>query len=193
MLVGKPNIDLNAYKVVAFMVKVKLVEKSVKRKVGIVMVVKVISQYSIPGMTLIKNIVIRPKVQSHDWCVVDCSMAVSLAKARTEGNAVFMVLGKLEKLSTTDETVSERDIMNCWAGPALAELTAVRTIQSLICRDTIPRVAFESWSSKDEGKSSSREKSCFDHKLYWASMHTWPWKWSRQGEEGLGLVTSHSG
>jgi len=41
---GKEDRIRATYKVVAFMVKVKLVENKVKRKVGIVMVVNVMSQ-----------------------------------------------------------------------------------------------------------------------------------------------------
>jgi hypothetical protein len=42
--IGRGNSNQISYRVVAFMVKVKLVENSVKRIDGIVMVVKVISQ-----------------------------------------------------------------------------------------------------------------------------------------------------
>ena len=48
------------------MVNVKLVEKRVKRKVGIVMVVKVMIQYRIPGMTLIRTRVNLPNVPNQD-------------------------------------------------------------------------------------------------------------------------------
>jgi hypothetical protein len=41
----------NAYKVVKFMVKVKLIEKRVKSRVGRVMVVNVMIQYRAPGKT----------------------------------------------------------------------------------------------------------------------------------------------
>ncbi len=44
MLVIERRCGGRTYKVVAFIVNVRLVEKSVKRKVGIVMVVKVIIQ-----------------------------------------------------------------------------------------------------------------------------------------------------
>jgi hypothetical protein len=44
LLVGHEGRSGNAYRVVAFIVKVRLVEKRVKRKVGIVMVVKVMIQ-----------------------------------------------------------------------------------------------------------------------------------------------------
>ncbi len=45
---------------------VRLVENSVKRKVGRVMVVNVMIQKRIPGTTLIKKRVIRPKVEAQD-------------------------------------------------------------------------------------------------------------------------------
>jgi len=48
------------------MVNVKLVEKSVKRKVGIVIVVKVISQYRTPGMNLMRDNVPRPNIPNQD-------------------------------------------------------------------------------------------------------------------------------
>ena len=50
----------------AFMVKVKLVENKVKRNDGIVIVAKVMSQYRIPGMTLIRTSVNLPKLPSQD-------------------------------------------------------------------------------------------------------------------------------
>lgn len=45
---------------------VKLVDNSVKRKVGKVMVVKVIIQNKIPGNTLIRNIIIRARLQAQE-------------------------------------------------------------------------------------------------------------------------------
>ena len=55
-----------SHRVVAFMVKVKLVENKVKRKVGIVMVTNVMSQYRIEGMTLIRASVNLPNVPNQD-------------------------------------------------------------------------------------------------------------------------------
>jgi len=52
--------------VVAFIVTVKLVENRVKRKVGNVMVVNVMIQKRIPGMTLIRKMIIRPKLKAQD-------------------------------------------------------------------------------------------------------------------------------
>jgi hypothetical protein len=52
--------------VVAFIVTVKLVDNSVKRKVGNVMVVKVMIQNRIPGKTLIRNIIIRARLQAQE-------------------------------------------------------------------------------------------------------------------------------
>lgn len=50
------------------MVKVKLVEKSVNRTVGRVMVEKVTIQYSKPDMTLAVSNRARPSIASHDGC-----------------------------------------------------------------------------------------------------------------------------
>jgi hypothetical protein len=47
-------------------VTVKLVDNSVKRKVGKVMVVKVIIQNKIPGNTLIRNIITRARLQAQE-------------------------------------------------------------------------------------------------------------------------------
>lgn len=49
--VAQPGKD-STYRVVAFIVNVKLVEKRAKRKVGSVIVVKVISQINVPGTAL---------------------------------------------------------------------------------------------------------------------------------------------
>lgn len=48
------------------MVKVRLVENRVKRKVGIVMVQNVMSQYRIEGTTLIRKRVILPNIPSQE-------------------------------------------------------------------------------------------------------------------------------
>lgn len=61
------NIDLT-YSVVKFMVKVKLVEKSVNRTVGRVMVENVTIQYRRPGMTLAVSNSARPSTASHEDC-----------------------------------------------------------------------------------------------------------------------------
>jgi len=45
---------IQTYRVVAFIVTVKLVEKRVNSNVGMVIVVKVITQYRIPGMMVIR-------------------------------------------------------------------------------------------------------------------------------------------
>lgn len=49
----------------AFIVTVKVVENRVNSHVGNVMVVNVINQYKIPGMTFIKTRVNRPSKPSH--------------------------------------------------------------------------------------------------------------------------------
>lgn len=46
--------------------KVKLVENSVNKKVGSVIVVKVISQYKIPGTSLMRKTRNRPRSPSHE-------------------------------------------------------------------------------------------------------------------------------
>jgi hypothetical protein len=48
------------------MVKVKLVENRVNKKVGIVMVVKVMSQYRMPGITFMRTSVNLPSVPNQD-------------------------------------------------------------------------------------------------------------------------------
>lgn len=53
--------DGAAYRVVKFMVKVKLMENSVKSHVGKVMVVKVMIQYRAPGRTLRMVRITRPR------------------------------------------------------------------------------------------------------------------------------------
>ena len=45
---------MQTYRVVAFIVTVKLVEKIVNKNVGMVIVVNVITQYRIPGMIVIR-------------------------------------------------------------------------------------------------------------------------------------------
>jgi hypothetical protein len=100
--------------VVAFIVTVKLVENRVKRKVGNVMVVNVMIQKRIPGMTLIRKMIIRPKLKAQDLWIFICSMVVRLARATAEGIAEAMVLGTLVKVSISEETVPERDMTECW-------------------------------------------------------------------------------
>jgi len=67
------------------MVKVRLVEKRVKREVGIVMLAKVMSWYRIPGMTLIRRRVNLPNIPSQDrdsWAAVWISLsAIVVARA----------------------------------------------------------------------------------------------------------------
>ena len=88
------------------MVKVKLVENKVKRKVGIVMVENVISQYRIPGRANIKNTIALPNIPSQDldWPPV-CTEDVSKAMAATE-EALRPVAS-----CDTEDIVSEADIL----------------------------------------------------------------------------------
>lgn len=53
------------------MVKVKLVEKSVKRTVGRVIVENVTIQYKMPGMTLAMSNSARPSMANQEGC--DCN------------------------------------------------------------------------------------------------------------------------
>jgi hypothetical protein len=56
----------HAYRVVAFIVTVKLVDNNVNRNVGSVMVVNVITQNRMPGKTLIRNMIIRAKLHTQE-------------------------------------------------------------------------------------------------------------------------------
>lgn len=106
----------------AFIVNVKLVEKSVKRKVGIVIVVKVIIQYRTLGKTLIKNNVICPNIPTHDLLAPACSMeeAVEFAMDMAEGSAELIVPDKPDVAAS----------MECRRVSARAELAAILTNQS---------------------------------------------------------------
>jgi len=95
---------------VAFIVTVKLVDNNVKRNVGSVMVVKVMIQNRIPGKTLIRNMIIRAKLQAQESRTSICSMVVPLTRAAAEGMAEAIVL---VKLSIAEETVPESDSTEC--------------------------------------------------------------------------------
>jgi hypothetical protein len=86
------------YRVVAFIVKVKLVENNVNKKVGIVMVEKVISQYRIPGTTFMRKSVILPNIPSQDREVRPSGCPATVAEARTEAMVEFILLGRLVEL-----------------------------------------------------------------------------------------------
>jgi len=62
------------------MVNVRLVENNVKRKVGIVIVMNVMSQYRIPGMTFIRKSVILPNIPIHDRELWVSSRTTAVAK-----------------------------------------------------------------------------------------------------------------
>jgi hypothetical protein len=94
--------------VVAFIVTVKLVENRVNRNVGMVIVVKVITQYRMPGMIVIRYNVILPNEPSQVLCVSASSVAVAVAKANGEIEVELMLLAKL---SRAEETGSERDMV----------------------------------------------------------------------------------
>jgi hypothetical protein len=116
----------HAYKVVAFIVTVKLVDNNVNRNVGSVMVVNVITQNRMPGKTLIRNMIIRAKLHTQEPWTSICSMVVPLTRAAAEGIAEAIVLAKL---SMAEETVPESDSIECWIVSAWAELTAMMTVQ----------------------------------------------------------------
>jgi hypothetical protein len=83
-LVIRPFHGVDTYKVVALRVKVKLIEKMAKSHAGNVRVMKVISQYRIPGMTFKKKrtkFTVRPAhVREED--VTAETVAVTTAVAR---------------------------------------------------------------------------------------------------------------
>lgn len=90
----------------AFIVKVKLVEKSVNRKVGIVMVLNVMNQYRIPGTNVIMYNSSRPSIPSQErFSTVVSPTAVRTATAEV---AVAFMLAAFVKLSRTEEIVLER-------------------------------------------------------------------------------------
>lgn len=96
---------------VAFIVTVRLVEKRVNKNVGMVIVVKVITQYKIPGMIVIRYSVILPNDPSQVFWVFTSSVDAAVAKANGEVDVELMLLAKLVKLSTVEETGSERDMV----------------------------------------------------------------------------------
>ena len=99
----------DAYNVVAFMVKVRLVEKSVNKKVGIVIVVKVIIQYKMRGTTLMRNRAILPNIPNQVLETFSSLCAAAVARATieaiVESRAVDM------ELSIAPETGSKSDIL----------------------------------------------------------------------------------
>ena len=117
---------------VAFIVKVKLVENKVKRKVGIVMVENVISQYRTPGRAKIKKTIALPNIPSQDFDPPPvCAEAVS--KARPAATELF----RPEARSETEDIFSEAVVMRlCEAAElCMADLTAQwrSSSRSLFC------------------------------------------------------------
>lgn len=88
------------------MVKVRLVENSVKRKVGMVMVVKVMSQYRIPGMTLMRKSIILPNVPIHELPTCESADSRAIPNISADDIAGVAELVELTELWTTEETVS---------------------------------------------------------------------------------------
>jgi hypothetical protein len=80
------------------MVNVKLVENRVKRNVGIVIVVKVITQYRIPGITLMKNKAILPNTPS-----------------REPGASTSVWFDMLVATATAEAIVDSMELMELWA------------------------------------------------------------------------------
>lgn len=109
-----------SYKVVAFMVNVKLVEKRVNRNVGAVNVKNEINQNATPGMTLMKNSVQRPTIPYQD--PDEDGMPCWLASATAASIEAFTALDKLAKLCAAAEG-AEEDMANC--GCLLALLTGL--------------------------------------------------------------------
>ena len=68
----RPYSCTSTHSVVKFMVKVRLVEKRVKRKVGRVMEVKVTSQYKMAGTRRTPSETRAPSKTSHDRVTVSC-------------------------------------------------------------------------------------------------------------------------
>lgn len=113
------------YKVVAFMVKVRLVENRVNRNVGTVIVVKVMSQYRMPGMTFMRKSVILPNIPSHDLEVCPSSCPEPVATASVEAAVEFILLGKaVEAMDSTMEVVANVILV--------AGLAAIMTTQFLL-------------------------------------------------------------
>lgn len=107
--------DINATRirarVVAFIVNVKLVEKRVNRKVGIVIVQNVISQYRIPGITLIMNRAALPSIAIHEREGTAFAISCPVDKANDAVGPELMLLDRLVTLCMAFETVSGSDIL----------------------------------------------------------------------------------
>lgn len=79
-----------AYNVVKFIVKVRLVEKSLNSKVGRVMEVNVTTQYRTAGMSRARSNARTPKTLNHDTAVVpSCAVAAAVASDEVELEAVL--------------------------------------------------------------------------------------------------------
>lgn len=103
---------MDTYRVVALRVKVKLVEKMAKSHDGKVRVVKVISQYRIPGMTFKKkrrNFTMRPAhVREEDVTAETVAVTVAVASGNNPlgGTIELIELAVAEEMEETIE-VSE--------------------------------------------------------------------------------------
>lgn len=90
-------------------------EKRVNRKVGIVIVPNVISQYRTPGTTLIMNKAAFPRTAIHEREVTAFPISRPEAKANDAVGLELMLLDRLVTLCmlcTVVETVSESDMLN---------------------------------------------------------------------------------
>lgn len=93
------------YKVVKFIVKVKLIENKVKSHVGRVMVAKVMIQYSVPGSTVKTRSITRasrPKVE--EYSVFSAALTETTAVCRA--SAMLVKAGKLVGTEVAAELVA---------------------------------------------------------------------------------------
>lgn len=89
--------EVYTHRVVKFIVKVKLVEKRAKRRVGKVMVVKVMSHISRPGIHLAIASTACPSKPSHEVDVVEWALIVGEGASADSGTeAVFDAVFKRE-------------------------------------------------------------------------------------------------
>jgi hypothetical protein len=90
---------IEAHSVVAFMVNVRLVENNVKRRVGIVMVVKVTIQSRVFGRIRKKKSVILPNIPIQVVVSFTLCSAAAVARAAIEAMVEFIpAFSKLEEL-----------------------------------------------------------------------------------------------
>jgi hypothetical protein len=107
----------DAYRVVKFIVNVKVVEKRVNSHVGRVIVVKVIVQNKRPGMTRKTANMTRPRMPN---VVVDATSTDLMAG--TEAFSASTVLARTaEELFATEVVVAAASMVACGVGESLPE------------------------------------------------------------------------